>query len=205
MRKLLLTGPPGTGKTLTASVLAGELGQTLYTIQLHALITKFMGETAAKLHLVFDAISKSRAVYFFDEFDALGGERASAHDVGEMRRVLGSLLGFIERDTSESLIVAATNHPHLLDRALFRRFDSVVEYDIPSPEIAESLMRSRLATLDATGMDWSAAVEASKVLSHADVSRACEDAAKRAVLAHSTSVTTGMLISALNDRRGAAG
>jgi SpoVK/Ycf46/Vps4 family AAA+-type ATPase len=205
MRKLLLIGPPGTGKTFTASVLAGELGLTLFTIQLHALITKFMGETAAKLHLVFDTISKSRAVYFFDEFDALGGERASAHDVGEMRRVLGSLLGFIERDASESLIVAATNHPRLLDRALFRRFDSVIEYDLPALDVTEQLMRNRLATLDTQGMEWAVVVEASKGLSHADVARACEDAAKQAVLGRSTSVATGMLVGALNDRRGAAG
>lgn len=205
MRKLLLIGPPGTGKTLTASVLAGELGLTLFTIQLHALITKFMGETAAKLHLVFDAITKSRAVYFFDEFDALGSQRASAHDVGEMRRVLGSLLVLIERDTSESLIVAATNHPDLLDRALFRRFDSVIEYGLPGAETAEQIARNRLATLDTSAMDWTAVVEASNGLSHADVARACEDAAKVAVLARQTSVGTGMLVGALNDRRGTAG
>lgn len=204
-RKLLLTGPPGTGKTLTASVLAGELHLPLYTIQLHALFTKFMGDTANKLGLVFEAIARSRAVYLFDEFDALGGERASSHDVGEMRRVLGSLLVFIERDASESLIVAATNHPHLLDRALFRRFDSVIEYTLPSAELAEQVMRARLATLDTSSVDWPQAVKAAEGLSHADIARACEDTAKSVVLGRQTSVATGMLVAALGDHRGTPG
>ena len=128
VRKLLLIGPPGTGKTMTAAALAGELGLPLFTIQLDGLITKFLGETAAKLRVVFDAIQETRGVYFFDEFDALGGERAARNEVGEIRRVLNSFLQFLENDASTSLIVAATNHPKLLDRALFRRFDSVVEY-----------------------------------------------------------------------------
>src|SRR5690606_22776324 len=121
-RKLLLLGPPGTGKTMSAGALAGELGLPLLTIQLANLITKYMGETAAKLRLVFDAISATRAVYLFDEFDALGGERSASNDVGEIRRVLGSFLQFLEQDESPSLILGATNHPTLLDSALFRRF-----------------------------------------------------------------------------------
>ena len=83
-RKLLLVGPPGTGKTMTASVLAGELGLPLFSIQLHSLITKYLGETAAKLRLIFDAIRDTRAVYLFDEFDALGTDRASRNEVGEI-------------------------------------------------------------------------------------------------------------------------
>jgi len=86
-RKLLFVGPPGTGKTLTASVLAGELGLTLFQVRLDALISKFMGEeTAAKLRLVFDAVGNHRAVYFFDEFDAIASQRGLGNDVGEIRR-----------------------------------------------------------------------------------------------------------------------
>jgi hypothetical protein len=132
LRRLLLLGPPGTGKTMTASALAGELAIPLLTIQLDGLITKFMGETAAKLRMVFDAIRETRGVYLFDEFDALGGDRGARNDVGEIRRVLNSFLQFLEQDESDSLILAATNHPAILDRALFRRFDAVVEYALPS-------------------------------------------------------------------------
>ena len=95
LRKLLLVGPPGTGKTMTAAVLAGELGLPLLTIQLHALITKYLGETAAKLRLIFDAIQETRGVYLFDEFDALGGKRTTKNEVGEIRRVLNSFLQIV--------------------------------------------------------------------------------------------------------------
>src|SRR5690606_14906855 len=91
-RKLLLMGPPGTGKTMTASVLAGELGLPLFQVRLDGLITKFMGETAAKLRQVFDSTQQARGVYFFDEFDAIGSQRGLANDVGEVRRILNSFL-----------------------------------------------------------------------------------------------------------------
>lgn len=200
-RKLLLLGPPGTGKTMTASVVAGELALPLFTIQLDGLITKFLGETAAKLRLIFDAVRQTRAVYLFDEFDALGGERASRNDVGEIRRVLNSFLQFLEQDESDGLIVAATNHPGILDRALFRRFDAVIEYVVPTPSIAERVMRARLALLDTSGLEWSQAVAAAEGLSHADIARACEQAAKTTILQRSNRVGTAALVAAFRERR----
>ncbi len=205
LRRVLLVGPPGTGKTMSASVLAGELALPLFTIQLHGLITKFMGETAAKLRLVFDALEQTRGVYLFDEFDALGGERAAKNDVGEIRRVLNSFLQFLEQDQSDSLVIAATNYVKLLDRALFRRFDAVIEYCLPSRETAVQVMRARLALLETEGVDWRAAGEAAEGLSHADVTRACEQAAKNAILAHTTVVGTEELVEALKERRTANG
>lgn len=201
IRKLLLLGHPGTGKTMTASVLAGELGLPLFTVQLHSLITKYMGETAAKLRLVFDAIAETRAVYLFDEFDALGGDRAAGNDVGEIRRVLNSFLQFLEQDDSDSLILGATNHPLLLDRALFRRFDAVIEYDLPPFEIIERLLRGRLALLDTEQVSWSTAVAAANGLSHAEIIRACEQAAKNALLDHRTLILTRDLTDAIADRQ----
>ena len=88
--KLLLIGPPGTGKTLTASVLAGELNLPLMQVRLDSLITRFMGETAAKLRQVFNSVGYNRGVYLFDEFDAIGSQRSLTNDVGEIRRVLNS-------------------------------------------------------------------------------------------------------------------
>jgi len=201
LRKLLLVGPPGTGKTMTAAALAGELGLPLFSIQLDGLITKYMGETAAKLRLIFDAILQNQAVYFFDEFDALGAERAARNDVGEIRRVLNSFLQFLEQDESDSLILGATNHSKLLDRAVFRRFDAVIRYELPASDIAESVMRARLALLDTKTVDWSAAVQASHGLSHAEISRACEEAAKDVILAHRTTLETAALVAALKERR----
>ncbi|MFY0525895.1 AAA family ATPase [Archangium gephyra] len=201
MRKLLLVGPPGTGKTMTAAALAGELGLPLFNIQLDGLITKYMGETAAKLRLVFDAIQSTRGVYLFDEFDALGGERGSKNDVGEIRRVLNSFLQFLEQDESDSIVLGATNHVGLLDRALFRRFDAVLEYSLPTEEIATRVMRRRLALLDTSNIGWHAAAKAAEGLSHAEIAMACEQAAKNAILDHTTTVRDAELVAALAERR----
>jgi len=203
LRKLLFIGVPGTGKTMTAAALAGELGLALFTIQLDGLITKYLGETAAKLRIIFDAIRETRAVYLFDEFDALGAERTAKNEVGEIRRVLNSFLQFLEQDDSDSLIVAATNYPKLLDRALFRRFDSVVEYPLPSKDVAERVLRARLALLDTSHVNWEKVLQATEGLSHADLTRACEQAAKNAILAHRTNIETAELIEALKERRAA--
>jgi SpoVK/Ycf46/Vps4 family AAA+-type ATPase len=201
LRKLLLVGPPGTGKTMTAAALAGELGLPLFTIQLDGVITKYMGETAAKLRLVFDAIQATRGVYLFDEFDALGGQRSGANDVGEIRRVLNSFLQFLEMDDSDSLVIGATNHVKLLDRALFRRFDAVLEYSLPSKEIAMKVMQARLGLLDTAEIDWSDAAAAAESLSHAEITHACEQAAKNAILEHTTKVRNDELVTALMERR----
>jgi SpoVK/Ycf46/Vps4 family AAA+-type ATPase len=168
-RRLLLLGQPGTGKTMTASALAGELGLPLFVIQLDALITKFMGETAAKLRLIFDGLESTRGVYLFDEVDALGSKRGAQNDVGEIRRVLNSFLQFLERDESESLIIGATNHPELLDRALFRRFDAVIEYELPPKELARRVIQARLSLLHVADIDWDSILAAADGLSHAEI------------------------------------
>lgn len=201
VRKLLLVGPPGTGKTMTASALAGELGLPLFAIQIDGLITKFMGETAAKLRLVFEAIQSTRGVYLFDEVDALAGERGSKNDVGEIRRVLNSFLQFLEQDDSDSLVIAATNHASLLDRALFRRFETVLEYAVPSPDVAERMMRGRLRLLDTSDVSWDAARSAAEGLSHAEIVMACAQAAKNAILEHTKRVRNSELSTALEERR----
>jgi AAA+ superfamily predicted ATPase len=187
---------------MTASALAGELHLPLFVIRLDGLITKFMGETAAKLRLVFDALSTTRGLYLFDEVDALGGERERTNDVGEIRRVLNSFLQFLEQDESESVLVAATNHPQLLDRAIFRRFDAVIEYPLPTAEIAIEVVRNRLANVRLAEIAWAQVGEASHGLSHADITLASERAAKDAILAGETVISTSGLVAALGERHG---
>jgi len=200
-RKLLLAGPPGSGKTMTASALAGELNLPLLGIQLHAVITKFMGETAAKLRLIFDAMHQTRGVYLFDEFDAIGGSRDLANDVGEMRRVLNSFLQFIEQDDSDSIIVAATNHVAMLDSALFRRFDDVVRYELPSRDLARQLIENRLSTFGIKSLIWNDVLVLTEGLSYAELSRACDDAARRSILADHREISSESILSALRERR----
>lgn len=203
-RKILLIGPPGSGKTMTAAALASELTLPLFTVVFDSLITRFMGETAAKLRLVFDAMLQTRGVYFFDEFDAIGARRAERNDVGEIRRVLNSFLQFLENDDSESLIIAATNHPELLDPALFRRFDDVIHYDFPDTSVAEGILKTRLSGFDTKGMRWTDVVKETSGLSQAEISRAADEAAKRAILADRTRVTRADLLGAIAERKTSA-
>ena len=203
-RKLLLVGPPGTGKTLTASVLAGELGLSLFLVRLDGLITKYMGETAAKLRQVFDATGRTRGVYFFDEFDAIGSQRGLSNDVGEIRRVLNSFLQMIEQDRSHSLVVAATNHPEILDPALFRRFDDVLHYDLPDrPRIAE-LLRTRLAGSAAARTKWASLAEAAEGLSYAEITRAANEVLKDALIHRRDEVGEADVRAMLAERRAIA-
>ncbi|GEQ99295.1 ATPase [Iodidimonas gelatinilytica] len=200
-RKILLIGPPGSGKTMTASALAGELTLPLFTVAFDSLITRFMGETASKLRQVFDAMAQTRGVYFFDEFDAIGARRTERNDVGEIRRVLNSFLQFLENDDSDSLIVAATNHPELLDPALFRRFDDVVRYDLPEASIAEGILKNRLSGFDTKGMRWKEVLASISGLSQAEIARAADEAAKRAILDDRTRVVKDDLASAITERK----
>ena len=200
-RKLLLIGPPGAGKTMTAAALAGELSLPLLAVQLHVVITKFMGETAAKLHLVFEQMMRARGVYFFDEFDAIGSNRDTGNDVGEIRRVLNSFLQFIELDDSDSLILAATNHAGMLDKALFRRFDDVIRYEHPTGGLAREMIENRLAVFGVRGIDWSEVLNASEGLSYAELARACDDAARRVVLDDRAEVDMQTLVATILERQ----
>jgi SpoVK/Ycf46/Vps4 family AAA+-type ATPase len=200
--RLLLVGPPGSGKTMTASAIAGELHLPLFTIRLDTVITRFMGETAAKLRLIFDQIASSRGVYLFDEFDAIGGRRTADNDVGEMRRVLNSFLQFLEEPNStDSVTVAATNHPELLDKALFRRFDDVLEYALPDHDAIRNVLATRLNAFYPNHVQWHDVIESAMGLSQADLARAADEVVKGAILKNQKSVTTEELIAALKQRR----
>jgi SpoVK/Ycf46/Vps4 family AAA+-type ATPase len=201
-RKLLLVGPPGTGKTLTAAVLASELGLPLLQVRLDGLITKFMGETAAKLRQVFEATSQTRGVYFFDEFDAIGSHRGLANDVGEIRRVLNSFLQMLEQDRSHSLVLAATNHPELLDQALFRRFDDVLHYELPSSTQIIALLKSRLLQFSPQrGIKWKRLAEVGGGLSHAEIGRVADDVVKDSLIHEQGTISEAAIEAMLKERQ----
>ena len=200
-RKILLVGPPGTGKTMTASVLAGALRIPLFLVRLDALITKYMGETAAKLRQIFDAVRDVRGIYFFDEFDAIGSQRGMSNDVGEIRRILNSFLQMIEQDNSNSLIVAATNHPEILDYALFRRFDDVIEYGLPTVQQIVAVLKNRLAGFSKLIKNWDGIAAKGEGLSYAEITRAVKDTIKDAVIHDRPSVTDEEVESNLKERK----
>ncbi len=198
-RKFLLTGAPGTGKTMSASAIAAELGLPLFTILLDGLITKYMGETASKLRLVFDAMVERRGVYFFDEVDALAGSRGADNEVGEARRILISFLQFLDEEKSTSLIFAATNHPEILDKAFFRRFDASIGFDLPSLELVRPLIEESLVNFDLDAIVWEQVGQAAKGSSQADIVRASDDAARIAILDQDGVLTTAQLVESLRE------
>ena len=198
-RKILIEGRPGTGKTFTASVIASELGLPLYTIQMDKVVTKYMGETSAKLRQIFDSISTSTGVYFFDEFDAIGADRSLDNEVGEARRILNSFLQFIEQDASDSIIIAATNNQRLLDQALFRRFDDVLHYAMPTYDEVRRLFETKLTVFDRAFTVSDEVIDKAGTLSHAEIIRVCDDAIKYSVLTNAA-IDNAYLLKMLEDR-----
>ena len=195
VHRLLLEGPPGTGKTMTAAVIAHDLDLPLLTIRLDALVSKYLGETGSKLRVLFDSAASRRAVYLFDEFDALGGDRAS-NDIGEARRILSSFLLFLEGAGAESIVVAATNHEAILDHAVFRRFDRVLRYALPTSDEAIRVLKSTLGSL-AGDIDWQRVRPDVGCLSHAELVQAAETAAKRSLLSGRELVDSATLVASL--------
>ena len=200
-RKLLFVGPPGSGKTMTAAALAGDLHLPLFTTLYESIIGKFMGETASRFKLIFDAMSVTKGLYLFDEFDAIGTQRTTGNDVGEIRRILNSFLMFLENDNSQSIIIAATNHPSLLDNALFRRFDDVIKYKLPDAKMIRQLIEIRLVTFDIGWKDWSRIIDAAEGLTQAEIVRATDEAAKQAILSNTKQVSEETLILAILERK----
>jgi SpoVK/Ycf46/Vps4 family AAA+-type ATPase len=182
-RKLLLYGEPGTGKTMTAEAIAGELNIPVYIIRLDGLMSKYMGESISKLRLIFDAMVDHRAVYLFDEFDSIGSHRNQGQDVGEIKRVLNSFLINIEKDTSNSIIIAATNLHEALDKALFRRFDTTVQYPLPNEDEIEETIKKRLIEFKFNKrFAYKKVSKLAKGLNFSDINKACEETIKDMVL-----------------------
>lgn len=199
---MLLVGPPGTGKTMTASALAGELHLPLFTVRLEALFSRFFGETASKLRVLFDQIAQTRGVYLLDEFDAIGARRGDPNDVGEIRRVLNSVLSFMEEpNTTDSLVLAATNHVELLDEALARRFDEVIEYSLPDLTAARAILEQRLGKFKLAARSWSFVEPALEGLSQGELVRAADAVVKDAILEGASKVSPDLLARALQNRQ----
>jgi SpoVK/Ycf46/Vps4 family AAA+-type ATPase len=133
--RVLLVGPPGNGKTSLAEALAEALAISFFVVRYEAMIGSYLGETAGRLKRVFDYARTTPCVLFFDEFDALGKERGDIHETGEIKRVVTSLLMQVDDLPSYTIIVAATNHAELLDRAVWRRFQ--LRLELPAPTVVQ--------------------------------------------------------------------
>lgn len=200
-RKILLVGPPGTGKTMSASILAAGMKLPLQVIQTDKIINRYLGETSTRLRQVFEHIQSNHGIYLFDEFDAIGASRMNDHGIGEMRRLVNTLLQFLEQEDTSSIVLAATNHPLMLDSAMYRRFDDTIGYELPDRmEIAlliQKRMQGYMTKLDQAAIPLSDYIG----LSHAEITKACEDAIKKTILRNGIQVSPNDLIECLNNRR----
>jgi SpoVK/Ycf46/Vps4 family AAA+-type ATPase len=196
-QRVLFQGPPGCGKTSAAEALAAELGRPFLLVRLDAVVSSFLGETASNLRRVLDYANQAPFVVLFDEFDALGRSRDDSGELGEMKRVVTAFLQMIDTYRGPSVLLAATNHPGLLDAALWRRFDEVLTFRLPTVHELRRLLRLRLRTTAHRGVDIDKTAAALKGLPHAAVDKLAADARRTALLDGRSDIQTSDLDSAL--------
>ena len=200
-QKLLLAGPPGCGKTLSAEVIASELGLPLIYTRFDAVISSYLGETAANLRKVFEYAQRGTWVVFFDEFDAIGKSREDVEDHGELKRVVNTFLQLLDNFVSDSIFIAATNHERLLDKALWRRFDDILFFDLPTTDQTHKLINIKLSSVRHSELNIENFVNLMVSWSHADIERVCLEAMKIAVLQKQTIVTNEIFMLAYERQR----
>ncbi|MDD2299205.1 MAG: ATP-binding protein [Fermentimonas sp.] len=199
--KLLFCGPPGCGKTLTAKALAGQLQLPLLYTKLDAIISSYLGDTASNLRRVFEYINQGRWVVFFDEFDAIGKSRDDSNEHGEIKRVVNSFLQIIDTYEGESIIIAATNHQGLLDRAVWRRFDEIIFFDTPSKEEIERLIKLKLRTFPQYDINFEGVISELCGMSHSEIENICNESMKICVKNNVNLLDTNIFEKAINKQK----
>jgi SpoVK/Ycf46/Vps4 family AAA+-type ATPase len=182
-QKVLFCGPPGTGKTLSAQVVSSVLGYPLVYVRFDSIVSSFLGETASNLRKIFDFIEQGRWVVLFDEFDIIGKHRDDPYEHGEIKRVVNNFMQMLDNYVGEGLLIAATNHQHLLDPGLWRRFDEVLFFDLPDDQRRRLLFVKYLRVLAGErDLDLNSLVERTRGFSPSDIAQVCWEALKQTIL-----------------------
>ena len=182
-QKILFYGPPGTGKTLTAKVMSSIIGYPLVYVRFESVISSYLGETASNLRKIFDYIEKGKWVVLFDEFDIIGKQRDDPTEHGEIKRVVNNFMLMLENYEGDSMIMASTNHPHLLDIGVWRRFDEIIYFGLPDKERRKKIFEKYLKVMKKDKIfDFKKLSEESDRFSGADIEQVCIDALKMAIL-----------------------
>lgn len=188
--KLLFCGPPGTGKTLTSRVMSSLIGYPHVYVRFDSILSSYLGETATNLRKIFDFIGQGKWVVLFDEFDIIGKKRDDPHEHGEIKRIVNNFMQMLDTYEGESIIIAATNHQHLLDSAIWRRFDEVVFFEMPDLKRREQLFEKYLAVLRKDKrLSLQKYARKTKGFSAADIAQVCENALRQTIIRGGKEVT----------------
>lgn len=201
-QKILFCGPPGTGKTLSSYVISSVLGYPLIYIRFDSIVSSFLGETATNLRKIFDFIEQGEWVVLFDEFDIIGKKRDDPYEHGEIKRVVNNFMQMLDNYNGKSLLIAATNHQHLLDSAIWRRFDEILFFDMPDNNLREQLFNKYLRVLKrSSDLDIPELSEMTDGFSSADIAQVCEESLRRAVVMGKTKIIYDDLKFVINEQR----
>lgn len=195
--KLLFCGPPGCGKTVTAEAIANELNLPILYTRFDSVVSSYLGETASNLRKLFDFIKQGDWILFFDEFDAIAKTRDSADEHGELKRVVNTFLQLLDAYKGDSIIIAATNHQQLLDRAIWRRFDEVAYFELPSQETIKQLVNTYLKRYP-NNIDSKNIINKLTGFSHADIEQIFINSTKKSIL-NREELTTNSVIKQIEE------
>ncbi len=199
---ILFCGPPGTGKTLSAKIIGSTMGYPFVYVMFDSILSSYLGETATNLRKIFDFIETGKFVVLFDEFDIVGKKRDDPHEHGEIKRVVNNFIQMLDNYKGSSIILAATNHQHLLDKAVWRRFDDIIYFDLPDNSKRKQLFRKYLRVLrreDNFTLDELA--RRTKGFSAANIAQICEDALKKSIINNNKTVSRDHIMWAISEQK----
>ena len=189
--RVLFCGPPGCGKTLTANAIAGEIDIPVAYVKLDGLVSSYLGQTGTNIRKIFEFVKNKRIMLFLDEFDAIAKKRDDANELGELKRIVTTLLQNLDAMPSSVFLVAATNHHHLLDPAIWRRFDTSILLDLPNHQQREAIINKFLTeTLNEYTIDVKTLTTLTEGMSGAQVCNFLQVLAKYCVMQHKTNLIT---------------
>ena len=201
-QKILFCGPPGTGKTLAAQVISSVIGYPFVYVLFDSIVSSFLGETATNLRKIFQFIEKDRYVVLFDEFDIVGKKRDDPHEHGEIKRVVNNFMQMLDTYRGDSILIAATNHQQMLDVALWRRFDEILYFDLPSHQQRKQLFEKYIGFIKhAEEINIVNLANKTKDYSGAEIAQICQDAIRKAIVSDRLEITNNDLRWALMEQK----